>query len=422
MREEVNIINGIEFCSALNRNLKSFCLALYVRAGSIFEDTSNNGISHLLEHIVFRNLKNKYADFYNWLSAHGIELQGHAYKEFLRFAISGPSSEFTVAVDILCSLFDEIHINTDEFNKEKKRIKAEIRENDERNSLDYFFNRIVWKGTAAEKTVLGYCRSLDSISIKKLNDFKKGSFSKGNCIIFVTGNVCQKDEEDLKKRISRINVPESKAVRPNVVSVGDEFFHREIAVNVKNDYWHYIKVGFDIDHTRYPNGVLDALYAVLFKGENALVHSYLSEEKPIIYSYDSTLEEYDNVANINFKFEVDKNNLEEAVKNTVLLLNDVKAGRFNFEASLKAEIYYALMETDRPDELNWSLAYYNHILKTQPIDYSDDRFGRFDITKDQVTEAAREIFQSRNMTVAIKGNKRKINIQSISSILKELDI
>ena len=60
MREEVNVINGIEFCSALNRNLNSFCLALYARAGSIFEDASNNGISHLLEHVVFRNLKSNF--------------------------------------------------------------------------------------------------------------------------------------------------------------------------------------------------------------------------------------------------------------------------------------------------------------------------------------------------------------------------
>lgn len=421
MHEEISNINGIEFCSALNTNLKSFCLSLYVRAGSIFEDKSNNGITHLLEHIVFRNLKNKYGDFYNMLSMHGIELQGCTYKEFLRFSINGPSSEFAFAVDVLCSMFDEIRINTKELNNEKKRIKAEIRENDEKNTLDYFFNRIVWKDSEAEKTVSGYCKVLDNISIKKLNDFKNKFFSKGNCIVFVTGNVCKKDIDILKKRICIIDIQDNQAVYTNTVSVNNEFFHRNKTVIVKNNYWHYIKFGFDINHTKYSNGVLDLLYAVLFKGENALVHNYLSEENHIIYSYDSTLEQYDNVANMNFMFEVEKDNIENAVKNVVFLLNDVKTGRFNFEANLKAEIHYAEMELDRPDDLNWSLTYYNHILKGKPIDYTDSYYGRFNITKKQVIEAAREIFQSRNMTVAIKGNKRKINIQNIESILRTLD-
>ena len=84
-------------------------------------------------------------------------------------------------------------------------------------------------------------------------------------------------------------------------------------------------------------------------------------------------------------------------------------------------MYYAEMELDRPDDSNWSMAYYNHILDTQPIDYSDEYYGRFEITKQQIIEAAKEIFQVKNMTIAIEGNKKKINVQSIENILKTLD-
>lgn len=57
MNERSFSVNGISIYSLTNPNLRSFCLSLYVRAGSIFEDISNNGISHLFEHVVFRNLK-----------------------------------------------------------------------------------------------------------------------------------------------------------------------------------------------------------------------------------------------------------------------------------------------------------------------------------------------------------------------------
>lgn len=414
-------VNGVKVCSTVNANLNSFCLSLYIRAGSLFENSLNNGISHLFEHVVFRNLKNKYDNFYELLAFHGIDFQGYTYKEFIRFTLNGPSREFEFASEILCGIFDCIHLSGNEFDNEKRRIKAEIRERDERASLDYLFNRIVWKDSEAEKTVLGYCKILDSISVKKLNDFRNECFCQGNCLIYITGNVNKNDIDKLKERISTIGIHNNKSLRTNTVSVNSDFFHRNCTVIVKDDYWHYVKMGFDIDTSKYSNAVLDLLYAILFKGDKALVLNYLSEENPIIYSYDSTLELYDNIGNINFKFEIDKNKIDEAITVVVKLLNDIKSGCFNFEANLKAEIYNDEMEVDRPDDLNWSMAYYNHILKTQPIDYSDEFYGRFRVTKEQVIDAANEIFQVRNMTVAIKGNKRKINVKNIEDILKTLD-
>ena len=44
MNERSFSVNGISIYSLTNPNLRSFCLSLYVRAGSIFEDSSNNGI------------------------------------------------------------------------------------------------------------------------------------------------------------------------------------------------------------------------------------------------------------------------------------------------------------------------------------------------------------------------------------------
>lgn len=421
MGEQVYNVNGVKICSMLNDNLNSFCLSLYIRAGSLFENSSNNGISHLFEHVVFRNLKSKYDNFYELLSTHGIDFQGCTYKEFIRFTLNGPSREFNFASQILCAVFDCINLSKIDFENEKRRIKAEIRERDERASLDYLFNKIVWKDTEAEKTVLGYCKVLDSISIRKLNEFKRTCLSKGNSIIYITGNFSEKDIETLKEKISTVDIKKNESVRTNTITINGDFFNRKCTVNVKDSYWHYVKIGFDIDCSKYCNAVSDMLYAILFKGDKALIYNYLSEENPMIYSYDSVLEQYDNVGNINFKFEVNKNKIEEAITVVVKMLKDIKSGCFNFEANLKAEMYYAEMEFDRPDDLNWSMAYYNHILKTKPIDYSDELYGRFRITKEQVIDAAKEIFQVKNMTVAIKGNKKKINVKNIEDILKTLD-
>ena len=423
MQEKAVNINGVNIYSLLNPNLKSFCLCLYIRAGSIFETSSDNGISHLFEHIVFRNIKAKYENFYEQLALHGIDIQGTTYKEFIQFEIDGPSSEFFFAADVLCHFFDEIKVSKEEFLKEKNRIKSEIRENDERASLDYFFNKLVWNNTEVEKEIIGYCKVLDRISLKKLNEFRREIFSKDNFFIYVTGNVASKDIALLKEKLKKFDFQENESKRTNTITLNESFFNRNGKVEVKNDCWHYIKFGFDFDTRKFPGGVLDVLYCILFKGENAMVYNYLSEENPILYSYDSTQEQYDNIGNLNFKFEVSKAKLLDAVKIVVKILNDIKAGRFNYEASFKFETISVEIDLDKPGSLNWNMAYYNHILKTDLVDYTDKLYGRFkNVSKEQVIEAAKEIFQTKNMTVAIKGNKKKINTEEIAAILKNLDI
>lgn len=421
MNEHSASVNGISIYSLTNPNLRSFCLSLYVRAGSIFEDISNNGISHLFEHVVFRNLKNRYENFYELLAMRGLCFQGSTYKEFVSFTIDGPQHEFDFAIEILCGLFDEIEPTSHDFNNEKGRIKAEIREEDLRSSLDFYFDSIVWKNSEVEKIVLGYCKTIDRVSVKKINEFRQKVLSAGNCFIYATGNISDENLDALNKKISKLDICQTNPGFTNTVTVNDEFFHREKKIWIKNNYWHYIQIGFDVDCSKYSGGVYDLLYALLFNGDKALVYNYLSEDNPIIYSYDSTFEQYDNVGNINFSFEVDRNKIEDVFKAVVELLNAAKDGRFNFEANLNSEMFNSELDLDKPSNLNWNMAYYNHILKTEPIDYSDEFYGRFRVTKKQVTDAAKDIFRRCNMTVAMKGNKKRINTDAIEKILELLD-
>lgn len=148
--------------------------------------------------------------------------------------------------------------------------------------------------------------------------------SKNNLFVYVTGNVSQEDKNILLRKIKKIYINNQSVSFTNTVTVNKDFFNRKGIVNVKNDYWHYVKIGFDIDCSKYSGGVYDLIYAVLFKGDAGLVHNYLSEDNPIIYSFESTLEQYDNIGNINFKFEVGKEKIVDAVRIIVSLLNHVK--------------------------------------------------------------------------------------------------
>ena len=75
---------GVSVFHDKNENIHSFCLCLYVRAGSLFETKENNGISHFFEHIVFKNIHYQMGEnLYQTLDRCGLDFNASTYEEFL---------------------------------------------------------------------------------------------------------------------------------------------------------------------------------------------------------------------------------------------------------------------------------------------------------------------------------------------------
>ena len=170
---------GVSVFHDKNENIHSFCLCLYVRAGSLFETKENNGISHFFEHIVFKNIHYQMGEnLYQTLDRCGLDFNASTYEEFIQFIITGAPAHFEEAAEILTGIFEPITLPEEVIDTERKRIKAEIREEDEESSLGYFTKKIAWKNTSLERTITGKKKTLDKIKGKQLRKFQKEVLSK----------------------------------------------------------------------------------------------------------------------------------------------------------------------------------------------------------------------------------------------------
>ena len=245
---------------------------------------------------------------------------------------------------------------------------------------------------------------------------------KDNLFIYVTGNVNNNSIENLKNKLSDVEINNLSTGFENKANSIGNFFKRNENITVKSSDWTYIQIGFDVETQRYRSGIHTLLYAVLFKGDNALFYNTVSEDRALVYSYDATYEQYDDVSNLCFKFETDPQKLYQVFTAVAEMLNDFKNGRFNFESFLNREKINCKRELDNAGNLNWSLAYYNHILKSDGIDYAKENCGIYnDLTKEEVVNAAKEIFKTSNMTIAMRGNKRRIDVDKIYEIMKSIN-
>lgn len=416
--------NGVSVYSYENPHLHSFCICLYLRAGSLFETDERNGISHFFEHIVFKNINNKYdGQLYRILDRYGLEFNGCTYKEFMQFVITGACAHFEKAADIITSIFEPITlVSMEEIATERRRIKSELRESDELHSLDYFTQQIIWEGTSLRNTIGGTYSNLDRIGKTVLRDAAKELLSVNNLFFYVTGAFSGEQLSYLADRIEQYPLAVTAAKRDNMAPVPAGFFHRNGRIDVKNSTYYYVRISFDVDTSRYNEAENSLFYDILFEGESCKVHQELSEKTGYVYSFAPQYERYNNLGNLCVYYEVSPADLYRSLEKLMCIFQEMKTG-------LTEELLYvrppyvdnAELLLDDAEDFNWNRAYECHILSEDYPDVEARRKAYEAVTTERMMEMAGEIFRTDNLVVTLKAPKDKVDRERIRDICSRLD-
>lgn len=411
--------NQIDLYYYPNLHTHSFCLSLYIKAGALYEEEENNGITHFLEHILFRNINHLMdGNMYREIDKMGLYFNGATYKEFMQLYIIGAPKHFQQALDILVKAFEKITLPVEVLETEKQRVKAEIREADEFKTLDYFAGTCVWENSPLARTIAGTRGTVNKFTRKKMEDYRSSVFTADNLFFYVTGNVSETDIEKAVEKTGVLPVGTECLSRKNHAAVPEHFRQRKENVFIKNSKDTIVQFSFDFDRTRYTYGELTVLYDILFSGENSLIHQELSEKRGLIYSYTSVMEKYNNIGRIFFAYEIKP-------KDLYLSVQLVREALLNIGSDLEERLSTVLPEYtdnaymvyDDNEDFNWMRAYENHIMDEKSLSIDETTEGFLKINKENIERMAGEIFQKENLVVTLKGDKHKTDIERIRELL-----
>ena len=404
--------------------MHGFCLSLFVRAGVMYENTDEYGITHFLEHVMVRNVnKVKSGGLYATLDRRALEFNASTYSEMVQFYVSGASANFSTAADIMASLFEPIVLTRDEIDVERRRIKAEIREADDKNSLAGFTSGIVFENTSLGTSILGTNKSVDAISRTRLEEYRKRIFTPENLFFYVTGNFTDSDVSGLLELASGPAVCQASGAqkRDNIAPVPHNFGKRGGAVHVKSADFTMIRFTFDIDMSEVRSPVLDLIYDMLLSGYNSPFFIEMSEERGLFYDISGATERYKNIGTLHFTYEVKEKDIYSAVDLSVKILNDFKERLYpDCECMKGSYTDNAYLLYDDPRELGFTMAYDNHIMGMGYSSIEERRATYAGITPEDIRDAARRIFRTDSLTVTVKGSKKKIDAERIKNIITAL--
>lgn len=123
----VTLKNGLRVLLLPQRHLKSACFGLWVASGSVFETAENNGVSHFIEHIVFKGSTARTAlDIAKQTDRLGASLNAYTSKEFTHFYTRAPGENITAAAEILLDMVLHPRLDEADIETEKGVILEEI--------------------------------------------------------------------------------------------------------------------------------------------------------------------------------------------------------------------------------------------------------------------------------------------------------
>ena len=418
MEEKRIAKNGIPVYSMTNSHSHGFFISMFLKAGCLYERDDENGITHFLEHAAIRNVnKLMGGQLYRELDKRGMEFNASTYSEMVQFYISGADCHFRAAAQMISRLLSGIVLDRAELDAERDRIKAEIREVDDKSTLAFLSGGEVWADTPLARPITGTLGSVSGISLSRLEAYRRRIFNKDNIFFYVTGNVDNDGIEHLCELVGDYELCGDE-IHGNEAVLPANFQRRPRKITIKNADFTKIRYSFDVDTSRVSCVELDLMYDAVLGGYSSDFFIELSEKRGLFYDLGGTVERYRGAGVFSFSYEVKQSNLYEAAEMTAQLLKRYAAQPIDDDKCMRAGyVDNAYMLLDDARELCFTFAYDNHILGLGYGGIEDRRKAYAAITPERLCEVAREVFRPENLTVAIKGNKKKIDLTKLENII-----
>src|SRR5271157_6229561 len=172
--EVTTLSNGIRVVTEQMPHVRSVSLGIWIGTGSRREKGDENGISHFIEHMVFKGTKNRTAEeIAREADSIGGHLDAFTAKECTSFSVKALDEHVPRAFDILSDLFINPLFRPEDILKESKVIQEEIKmvEDTPDDLVHEIFTQSYWRGQALGRPILGTRRTVGSFNRERLCDF-----------------------------------------------------------------------------------------------------------------------------------------------------------------------------------------------------------------------------------------------------------
>jgi predicted Zn-dependent peptidase len=405
------LLNGLTVVTVEMPHIHTMEVSMFVRAGLRYENLQNNGISHFLEHMMFRG-NGKYPnsialnmEFENI----GRDLRASTLGEYTQYGFSPHVSQLDKGLELFSEFFSsptfpEIEIERgiilEEYFEELNEEGVNIDINNQACKLLYPDTPMAWPTIGTEETI-------KSIQTEMLKEYFDRHYVPGNMVLAFAGPIDHAEVLDLsKKYFSGLkNGVEPFPKNHFIDSISEEQKSPGLHFQEDSDSQIELQVCFRSCSYNDPDFLVLALISRVFDdGFTSRLQRVLREERGLVYSVECRATSMSDLGTMDFDVTV---RLEKVVEVTRILLKEIttfaKEGPTESELSHIKKRYFFDLDSELDDPYKQVVRYAFPHLYSSEMSLQEERELIESITAKKMLEVAEKVFEAKNLNLILVG-------------------
>jgi predicted Zn-dependent peptidase len=405
IRKEV-FANDLVLVTERMPNIRSVALGVWLRKGSRHEIDEQNGISHFIEHLLFKGTETRTAqDIALIIDSVGGQMDAFTTKEYTCFYFKVLDEHLDIAVDLLSEIVRRPKFVPEEIEKERKVIYEEIKMvEDTPDELVYdLFSEAFWRGHPLGRPIQGTIESVSRMRPDHLVGFFRDSYQPGNLLVTAAGNL---EHDRLGRSIRDAFAPLTNGTPPPGNTPPGT--RAGIVVREKKELGQlHLCLGvpcYPLPHEkRYQEYVLNTLLGGTMSSR---LFQHIREERGLAYSVFSSVNSFLDTGNLLVYAATSPESGREVIE---LILEEFRrlkqdpVGDKELQMAkdhLKGSLMLSLeSSSSRMSNLARQEIYFRRQFTLNEIVEGIDR-----VTRDELLDLSRELFDPKACTLAVLGN------------------
>ena len=411
---------------------KTASLYFYFKVGSKNETPEVNGISHFIEHMLFKGSPKypNYLDISKTFDANGISFNAYTSKDITAYHYTFLSTKENL--DLICDITHEMIFNSLIRDKDIKPERNVIIQeyNDGIDDIDDFINckleQCLFEGHPLGSTIIGTLDTLNKISREQIFNYYKKYYTPDNLVIGISGyinndymNILQKYFKDSKNsndnQFKPIDIKNYKQGSSAIIPFVDKHPSYRINCFPKSLSQDYINIIFKTKGYFDPNIYYYKLLVNILGGNmSSRLFIEIREKLGLAYSIKCEMTNYEEIGYFNI---YSQNEIKDTIKCIENIFKElVKLNKYGVDATeLKnnKKNYCDIYKTNFDDIEYENEFYSNQLLLNKPLETIQGRIDKIEaITSDQIKDAANELFNFHKVHIITFGKIKKDKIEN----------
>lgn len=408
--------NGIRVITESLPYFPTVSFGVWWKTGSRYENEKNNGISHFIEHMVFKGTARRTAhDIAREIDAVGGVLNAFTGKEYTCVYARVLRQDMDLALDVIADMCQHSTFDKEDIEREKNVVVQEIKmieDNPEEYIFD-MFNADYYRGDPLGLAVLGVEETVERLTRDALLEHYRLNHCARNMIITVVGRL---DHDTVVKKVERL-FSEAPDVTPPPAATETPRSFPGIYVYEKDLEHVYLALGTDgVSQTDGRRYALYALNAIIGGSMSSHLFQEIREKRGLVYNIFSYVNCFHDVGT----FGISTSSSEESVEEVIGLIKEEAAklkeqgitpGELAFSKEhIKGNFFISLEGSEaRMGRLAKNEIYFDRYIPVK------ETLKKIDgVNKPRADEMSRLVFgQPDSMAVAVLGRVDKSKIEKL---------